>query len=263
MLKDNSDGLTTEEVSKIIDDMFDRTKGAVVFPLTALGRRFAVTHQLSADAINITEKNLKILCSLTGYPQYRLCNRRKPLYYGGTESAMFNNLEDIARSAEPETPCLKSRITRSLEPGVIKDQQLRSRINWVVQSSAVDFLHLLLVSMKYFMSEYKIPGRFAISIHDEVRFHVPEQFKYHTALALQISNLLTRSLFATQLGINDLPNSVAFFSGIDIDTTLRKNVNDDCITPSNPLGLSISYDVKQGQELDIKELLDKINKLSK
>ncbi|KHJ79211.1 hypothetical protein OESDEN_21149 [Oesophagostomum dentatum] len=43
-------------------------------------------------------------------------------------------------------------------------------MNWLVQSSAVDFLHLLLVCMEWLCSEYEIPSRFVISIHDEVTF---------------------------------------------------------------------------------------------
>lgn len=45
---------------------------------------------------------------------------------------------------------------------------MTSRVNWVVQSSAVDYLHLMLVCMKWLFTKYKIDGRFCISIHDEV-----------------------------------------------------------------------------------------------
>lgn len=71
-------------------------------------------------------------------------------------------------------------------------QFLTSRVNWVVQSSAVDYLHLMLVSMKWLFEEFDISGRFCISIHDEVRYLVQEQDRYRAALALQITNLLTR-----------------------------------------------------------------------
>ena len=47
-------------------------------------------------------------------------------------------------------------------------QFLMSRVNWVVQSSAVDYLHLMLVCMKWLFTKYNIDGRFCISIHDEV-----------------------------------------------------------------------------------------------
>lgn len=82
---------------------------------------------------------------------------------------------------------------------------MTSRINWVVQSSAVDFLHLMLVCMRWLLDEYDIDGRFAISIHDEVRYLVKEEDQYRAALALHITNLLTRSLFAYKLGMEDLP----------------------------------------------------------
>ena len=45
---------------------------------------------------------------------------------------------------------------------------MTSRVNWVVQSSGVDYLHLLLVCMNWLFTTYNIQGRFSISIHDEV-----------------------------------------------------------------------------------------------
>jgi DNA polymerase gamma 1 len=40
--------------------------------------------------------------------------------------------------------------------------------------------------------------------------------------------------------------TVAFFSAVDIDQCLRKEVNLDCVTPSNPHGLEKGYDIPQG-----------------
>lgn len=71
-------------------------------------------------------------------------------------------------------------------------QFITSRVNWVVQSSAVDYLHLMLVAMKWLFEEHDIDGRFCISIHDEVRYLVRSEDRYRAALALQITNLLTR-----------------------------------------------------------------------
>ena len=98
---------------------------------------------------------------------------------------------------------------------------MTSRVNWVVQSSAVDYLHLMLVCMRWLIERYQIDARFCISIHDEVvslhgvlcvhrdyeqvRYLVRSEDRYRAALALQITNLLTRSMFAYKLGINDLP----------------------------------------------------------
>lgn len=54
---------------------------------------------------------------------------------------------------------------------------ITSRINWVVQSSAVDYLHIMLVCMNWLIDQYKIDARFSISIHDEVRYLVKDKDK--------------------------------------------------------------------------------------
>ncbi|NXN91843.1 DPOG1 polymerase, partial [Rhinopomastus cyanomelas] len=177
------------------------------------------------------------------------------MWAGGTESEMFNKLESIALSPSPQTPVLGCHISRALEPAVAKGEFLTSRVNWVVQSSAVDYLHLMLVAMKWLFEEFDINGRFCISIHDEVRYLVREQDRYRAALALQITNLLTRCMFAYKLGLQDLPQSVAFFSTVDIDQCLRKEVTMNCVTPSNPTGME-KYGIPQGEALDIYQLIE-------
>jgi len=92
-------------------------------------------------------------------------------------------------------------------------------------------------------------ARFAISIHDEVRYLAPEAKAMPVALALQISNLLTRAIFAQRVGISDLPQSVAFFSAVDVDTVLRKEVTMDCVTPSSP------EPIPAGQQFGIQDIL--------
>ncbi|CAL8359660.1 unnamed protein product [Lota lota] len=178
------------------------------------------------------------------------------LWSGGTESEMFNKLESIAHSAQPATPVLGCRISRALEPQVVKEEFMTSRVNWVVQSSAVDYLHLMLVAMRWLFEEHDIDGRFCISIHDEVRYLVRSEDRYRAALALQITNLLTRCMFAHALGMKDLPQSVGFFSAVDIDQCLRKEVTMDCVTPSNPTGLERRYGLPQGEALDIYQIMD-------
>ncbi|CAF0847266.1 unnamed protein product [Adineta ricciae] len=165
---------------------------------------------------------------------------------GGSESEVFNSLEDVARSSQPQTPVLQCRISRALEPQNVGEAYMTSRINWVVQSSAVDYLHLMLVCMRWLIEKYDIHCRFAISIHDEVRYLCHVDDRYRAALALQITNLLTRAMFAKQLKMNDLPASVAFFSSVDVDKCLRKEPYLDCKTPSNPLGLEAACDIPKG-----------------
>lgn len=184
----------------------------------------------------------------------------KAFWYGGTESFVFNRLEQIAVSAVPKTPALGCGITSALTQQYLVESAdsdfMPSRINWAVQSSGVDYLHLLLVTMEYLMQRYNIRGRYMISVHDEVRYLVQEEDKYRLALALQIANLWTRSLFVYRLGFDNLPQGVAFFSAVDIDHVLRKEVDMTCITPSHPTP------ILPGQSLDIYQLLKELPEAS-
>lgn len=187
----------------------------------------------------------------------RIANRRDAFvsYAGGTESFMFNQMEAIAKSPVSRTPVLSAEISDGLISEHVDDNFITSRVNWVVQSSGVDYLHMLLVAVSYLFKHYKIPGRVALTIHDEVRFLVPEMEKYRAALALQIANLWTRAAFVEAVGVQDLPLSVAFFSAVDIDKVLRKEVHLSCITPSNKQPIS------PGQALDIYKLLQNCSSL--
>lgn len=177
----------------------------------------------------------------------------KKVYYGGTESFMFNALENIANLSDPRTPVLGASITEALTAANLnKNSYITSRTNWTIQSSGVDYLHLLIVSMEYLINKYKVDARLMITVHDELRYLVKEEDRYKIALLLQISNLWTRAMFVERLGFKELPQSVAFFSEVDIDKVLRKEVTLDCVTPSQP------NSIPPGESLDIYKLLEKV-----
>lgn len=202
--------LTDEEVKKVANNLYENTKGKK--------RRSKIFEQF---------------------------------WYGGSESILFNKLENIAEQAVPRTPVLGCSITSSLMKQNLKANSfLPSRINWAIQSSGVDYLHLLCCSMNYLIEKYSLDARLCISIHDEIRYMASEKDKYRVAMALQVSNLWTRAIFCEQMGIDDLPQNCAFFSAVDIDKVLRKEVDMDCITPSNPTA------IPHGESLDIQRLLE-------
>ena len=176
----------------------------------------------------------------------------RPFWRGGTESFVFNKLEDFAEQERPRTPVLGAAITEALQRRYLtKGGFMTSRINWAIQSSGVDYLHLLIVAMDYLTRRFNLSARLSITVHDEIRYLVREEDKYRAAMALQVANLWTRAMFAQQMGINELPQSCAYFSAIDIDHVLRKEVDMDCITPSN------ATPIPHGESLDIKALLEK------
>lgn len=176
----------------------------------------------------------------------------RSFWRGGTESFVFNKLEEFAEQERPRTPVLGAGITEALMRRFInKGGFMTSRINWAIQSSGVDYLHLLIISMDYLIRRFNISARLAITVHDEIRYLVKDHDKYRAAMALQVSNVWTRAMFSQQMGIDDLPQSCAYFSAVDIDHVLRKEVNMDCVTPSHP------EKIPHGESLDIVQLLDK------
>lgn len=194
----------------------------------------------------------KLYASTKGTKTNRKTIHKRPFWRGGTESFVFNKLEEFAEQERPRTPVLGAGITEALMGRFLnKGSYLTSRINWAIQSSGVDYLHLLIVSMDYLARRFNIDMRLSITVHDEIRYLVKNEDKYRAAMALQVANVWTRAMFAQQMGIDDLPQSCAYFSAIDIDHVLRKEVDMECITPSHPNA------IPPGESLDINVLLSK------
>ncbi|KAH6890454.1 DNA polymerase family A-domain-containing protein [Thelonectria olida] len=218
------------------------------------GLKFAAT-LLRQFNPNLSEKQTmdtasKLYASTKGTKTNRKALHKRPFWRGGTESFVFNKLEEFAEQERPRTPVLGAGITEALLARFVnKGGYLTSRINWAIQSSGVDYLHLLIVAMDYLIRRFSLDARLSITVHDEIRYLVKNEDKYRAAMALQVANIWTRAMFAQQMGINDLPQSCAYFSAVDIDHVLRKEVDMDCITPSHPTPIA------PGESLDIMTLL--------
>ncbi|XP_070150745.1 DNA polymerase subunit gamma-1, mitochondrial [Polyergus mexicanus] len=248
LLKQFNPSMTDAEATSKSRKMFALTKGKKMF-------------RLKTEFVN-NDLEDKPYTSYQAYKMAQLHGKtlqdmfQKSEWIDGSESAMFNRLEQIAGSKHPVTPFLNARLSRALEITNTDDDDkfLPTKINWVVQSGAVDFLHLMLVCMRWLMRDN---ARFCLSFHDEVRYLVPSRYKYNAALAMHVTNLLTRSFCASRLGMKDLPMSVAFFTAVEVDTVLRKESVHDCKTPSNPHGLQNGYEVSPGESLDVWAALEK------
>lgn len=216
LLLQGDGNLTTEAADQLSTNLYKRTKGHKTF----------------------RSKNKGVAAA--GY-----------IWHGGSESYLFNTLESIALMDRPTTPALGCGVTRALRKSFLDagHSYLPSRINWVVQSSGVDYLHLLISAMEYLTAKYDIKARYLISVHDEVRYLAVEEDKYRCALALQVANAWTRALFCYNLGLDDMPQGIAFFSAVDVDHVLRKETDMTCVTPSHPTALS------PGESLDIDQVL--------
>jgi DNA polymerase gamma 1 len=134
----------------------------------------------------------------------------------------------VALSSDPRTPILGCQIpsgllgqycgndvslhsflskrSYSLDAHILLGFQLMPiRMNWVVESSGVDYLHLLISSMAHLIKSYAIDARLMFTMHEEIRYLASENDRYRTAMALQISNLWAGTMVAHRLGFQNLP----------------------------------------------------------
>ncbi len=249
------------KTAKILGTSRDAAKVFNYSRIYGAGQKHAVQLLMQGDTTLFKEKATELAKNLyqatKGNKTTRDRNRPPAaipsIWHGGSESYLFNTLEAIALSDRPMTPALGCGVTKALSKSYLDEGTafLPSRINWVVQSSGVDYLHLLIVSMEYLLRKYEIKARYLISVHDEVRYLAKDEDRYRTALALQIANAWTRALFCYNLGIDDVPQGVAFFSAVDVDHVLRKEVFMTCETPSHP------NPIPAGESLDIHSVLKK------
>ena len=113
-----------------------------------------------------TESAKLLYASTKGLKEHNAGNIfARKFWYGGTESHVFNTLEAIAMADDPRTPALGCAITAALAKNYLPQTEkankgedfMPSRINWVVQSSGVDYLHMLMVSMEYLTQRVSEP----------------------------------------------------------------------------------------------------------
>jgi DNA polymerase gamma 1 len=149
-------------------------------------------------------------------------------YRGGLASEAFNKMESIANK-DTQTPLFKAKISRALS----RTQDYKTtRVNWVIQSSGVDFRDLLVLLAEHFFTKLNVEGRLLLTIHDEIRCMVKEGHETRAAWALQLAHIYTRYAFIDALGLDYLPARQAWFSSVDIDYILRKEPKDPQVTPT-------------------------------
>lgn len=156
------------------------------------------------------------------------------IWVGGTDSSTYNVLERISNSELPRSPILGSCISEGLRPGVVGTEFATSRANWVIQTSGVDMLHCWLTGFNWLKLQYNLDCRVIFSYHDEVLVMVKRGQEARVAQMMQIAHLWAWTCACESLGINDLPATYAWFSGINVDFIWRKEPDMAQITPSQP-----------------------------
>ena len=181
-------------------------------------------------------------------------------YYNGTDSDLFNYMDDLVASERPRLAALNTLITRALWPeycdavdlttGRMDRQFYTGRANWLIQGCAAEMLDASLVSIKWLAKKYDLFMRYLLSIHDDIRYLTLPEYRKQYAMIYQISHIWVWSLLHYGLDMCEMPLAGAFLSGVEFDYRLRKS-------PTEPTS-SISHDGSkepQGVTYTIEDLI--------
>jgi len=167
-------------------------------------------------------------------------------YYGGSDSEAYNlmiricnrlplpyHLKHLSASDTARLPISKAAISDAISVDSCGSEYLTSRANWTIQSTGVDILHLFTVILKDLYEYHNIDGFLVLPIHDELWTCIDENQVDIAAWCFQIAHLYTWAILAKQLNFTNLPWHYLFFSEVNIDNCLRKEVNQSQYSPSN------------------------------
>lgn len=184
-------------------------------------RRYLYQGGTDSDAYNFMLR----LCNDWGMPSH-LAHLNPRQYKLGTQ-------ETYRTYSGPRTVMLGARMSSALWAQYCGGDFLTSRANATIQGTGVDILHSFLTALKWLLNHYQVEARFMMSYHDEVWALARDGHEQKAAACFQIAHLWAWSLLAERLGLNELPINGLWFSGVNIDTVWRKEVDQSIITPSN------------------------------
>ncbi|KAF8323445.1 hypothetical protein F5887DRAFT_1211715 [Amanita rubescens] len=133
----------------------------------------------------------------------------------GSESFVFNKLEQITNSEKPRTPALGCGMTYALSkenlPNELGLDYIRSRIDWVIQSSGVDYLDIL--------QAVPYPGV------------IPHLGRRQVTRRAGTRVMLTILAYMLGTRYERFTKGIIFSSAVDVDECLREEVDMECVVP--------------------------------
>lgn len=181
-------------------------------------------------------------------------------YFNGTDSDLFNYMEDLVTQKRPRLAALNTLISRALwseycdtihaETGRQIKEFYTGRANWLIQGCAAEMLDASLVAIKWLGRKYEILFRYILSIHDDLRYLTKPEQRKKCAMIYQIAHIWAWSLLHYGLDMCEMPLAGAFLSGVEFDYRLRKSPKEKTS--------SISHDGSQEPEgitLTIEDLI--------
>jgi DNA polymerase gamma 1 len=132
-----------------------------------------------------------------------------------------------------------------------QNEYATSRFNWSIQTTGVDLKSIFKCLVEYILLKFKpgVEAKFAISIHDEYWYYVKKGHEKEFAAIMQIAHLYSWAYLCHRLGFVSMPLGYGYFSSVNVDSVLRKEVYMEVKTPSNDEVLELGYGLKVNEVL--------------
>ncbi|XP_034239999.1 DNA polymerase subunit gamma-1, mitochondrial-like [Thrips palmi] len=167
--------------------------------------------------VKVYKKADQLLTYLCGSPF--MSQNGKLARPGGIFDDFLLKLQEMIESEKIATPILKTRLSRVLESD--RKKYLKLIQNWLVRSSAVDYLHVLMMCFRDLEPSARLCSVGSLKMH--VKYLVPDESKYCAAKSLHIAHLYAAAFCAAQVGLSDIPKIAAELPHVTLSSHFRED----------------------------------------
>lgn len=135
-----------------------------VFVLYGAGKKTLSQSLISSDP-SLSEKEANKLAQLL-IEQKKGKKDENGLFFGGSDSPIYNALIKIANKPNPELPGLGTKISAALRRDAVGKDFMTARTNFCIQASGAEMLSVILTTISALIKKYNIDAHYVMSIHD-------------------------------------------------------------------------------------------------
>lgn len=147
---------------------------------------------------------------------------------GGLLSPLYETTTRISKGA-----CRTIMLNRCITKTLHGYGNVNTKANWVIQSCAVDMLRLAVVYTQYLAMKSGIHVELMVTVHDEISFMCRQSDHKKLVAIMQIAHSIVWARLFKSARLSAIPAFRYFYSAVEVDTTWRKDVNDNGCTKHN------------------------------
>lgn len=214
------------------------------FLMLFFGGQKGLFEAIKANRLDLPDSEAKSIANKGLKSRRGTKDRNTGFYKDGTDSQAYNWMIKQANTPENRTILSRSAISRNLWKDVVKDEFMPSRCNRNIQSTGVDILHVFLSLFRYFIKKRNLEAYFVISIHDEIWVMSKDSHVDEVVKVFQVCHLLTWVMVCKAFGFESIPFDFCFFSAVNVDYVIRKEVSNNTDKEGNYIGLQTPSNTK-------------------